>query len=188
MNRPFKEIKDILKSSVKKTEVVILGVCFFLTPVESDASVEFSGHSFKNVEVSEEPSPVTASCGPVEVQLSDNQDKWQTVLDELAEYPDNWDAEGARAISKATIDNCRRVLKETVMYESLLDDIFPTEFGTVCLQWYKPSTDALVNAEIAPDRMAFYSDEPGRDLYNLRPAAFGKETIDKLVAALQSLS
>lgn len=184
MNKQYKEIKDLLK----KTKVVILGVCFSLTPVASEASIDCTEHSFQNGEAVEEALPVTASYENVEFELSDNQDKWQTILDELAEYPDNWDAEGARAISQATIDNCRRILMASIKYMVLLDDIFPTELGTVCIQWYDKSTDALINAEIAPDRIAFYADVPGKNLYDFKPAPYGKESIDKLVAVLESLS
>lgn len=188
MNKPYKEIKDFINSTVGKSKVVILGVCFLLTPVATNASVGFSEHSFQNVGGGEEALPVTASYETVEFELSDNQDKWNVILDELAEYPDNWDAEGARAISQATIDNCRQILKDTARYEALLDDIFPTELGTLCIQWYNSSSDGLVNTEVAPDRMAFYADVPGIDLYSFRPAPFGKDSIEKLVAALETLS
>ncbi len=187
MNKKYKEIKDLIKSTVEKTKIEILGVCFLLTPVASEASLDSSDRSFQNVEVAEEAAPVTASNGTVEFQLSDNQDKWDVILEELAEYHDNWDGEGARAINSATIDNCRHILKHTARYETLLEDIFPTEFGTVCIQWYS-SSDGLVNAEVAPDRIAFYAYEPGKDLVDFRPVAFGKEPIDHLVAALESLS
>ncbi len=188
MNKPFKEIKDLISSTVKKSKIEILGVCFLLTPMASEASLDFSEHSFQNVEVVEEATSVTASNGTVEFQLSDNQDKWNVILDELAEYPDNWDGEGARAINSATIDTCRQILEDTARYESLLDDIYPTEFGTICLQWHSSPSDGLVNAEVASDRMAFYAHEPGKELYSLNPVAFGKEPIDQLVAAIESLS
>lgn len=187
MNKPYKEIKDFIESTVKKSKVVILGVCFLLTPIATDASIDYSKHSFQNVEVTGEPMPFTASYETVEFELSSNQDKWQTILDELAEYSDNWDAEGARAISQTTIDNCRLILKDTIRYEALLDDIFPTELGTVCIQWYSNSSDGLVNTEVSPDRMAFYANVPGKGLDGLRPTAFGKESIDKLVEALGDL-
>ena len=46
----------------------------------------------------------------------------------------------------------------------------------------------MVNTEIAPDRMAFYADLPGKGFYSLPPVALGKEPIDKLVTALEDLS
>lgn len=186
MKKPYKDILDFV---VKKSTVVILGVQFVLSDVSADVSAaSIPDCSFESVDSIEEVMPVKTSIGCLDFELTDNQNKWEIILDELSEYSDNWDGEGARAINPATIDNCRVIVKDTARYESLLDDIFPTAFGTVCLQWYKPSTDALVNAEIAPDKMAFYADEPGRDLYNLPPMAFGKEAIHKLISALESLS
>lgn len=120
-------------------------------------------------------------------EFSESDNMWQLLLDDLSEYSDNWDAEGARAISPDTIVNCRKLLKATSKYNTLLDDIFTTTFGTVCIQWYKPSTDALVNAEIAIDRMAFYADEPGRDLYDFRPASYCTTAIDQLTTVLDSM-
>lgn len=188
MNKPYKEIKDLLKPTVEKATVLILGVCFSLTSVSSEAAVDCSERSFQNVEDVEEAASVTASYETVEFELSDNQDKWQTALDELAEYPDNWDGEGSRAIKPATITNCRSLLNDTYKYRTILDDIFPTELGTVCIQWYDKQTDALINAEIAPDRIAFYADVPGKDFNDFKPAPYGKESIDKLLAVLGSLS
>lgn len=192
MNKQFKEVKDLIKSIAKPATVVILGVYFMLTPVMSEAA-DCPEHSFQNDEVTGEAvTTVTASFDSVDFELADNQedtqDKWNSMLDDLAEYTDDWDGEGARAIQPATIANCRKLLNETSKYEALLDDIFPTDLGTVCIQWYKPSTDALVNAEIAPDRMAFYADEPGKDLYDFPPKTYGKESVYTLVSVLGGLS
>lgn len=130
---------------------------------------------------------VTESYESVEFELAYNQDKWQTILDNLAEYPDNWDDEGASSISPATIENCRHLLAATSKYKASLDDIFPTELGTVCIQWYNDATNSLVNTEIASDRMAFYADIPGGDLYDFKPAPYGKDSVDKLAQILETL-
>ena len=187
MKKPYKDIRDFIESTVKKSKVVILGVCFMLSPVALEASSDYQEHSFENVEVVGEALPVTESYEAVEFELSDNQDSWQIILDNLAEYPDNWDGEGAKAVNPATIENCRHLLHATSKYKALLDDVFPTELGTVCLQWFDDDTESLVNAEISPDRMAFYADVPGRDVYDFKPAPFGKYSIDELSSFLETL-
>lgn len=185
MNKPYKEIYDFM---IEKSRVMILGVYFMLAPVATQASNEnIIWQQSITDDYTNGTGSSTASYNSIEFQLVNATDKWQSVLDELSQYPDNWDAEGAKAISAVTIANCKIILNDTSKYESLLDDIFPTELGSLCMQWYNADTKALVNAEVASDRMAFYADAPEMELLELRPSAFREDSIDKLVAALEIL-
>lgn len=198
----YSVVNKFVKTMLRINDHVVLNITFF-EERKSDViafSIEYDGDIMcvGSAPVSEvvdkfhklmNPSalPVTESYESVEFELADNQDKWQTILDNLAEYPDNWDDEGARAISPATIENCRHLLTATSKYKASLDDIFPTELGTVCIQWYNDATNSLVNTEIASDRMAFYADIPGGDLYDFKPAPYGKDSVDKLAQILETL-
>lgn len=187
MNKPFKKISDFV---IKKSSVTILGVCFLLSPVDADASSTINDEwmSAEDVSYREDTITTTSTSDKIEFELKSVQDKWMVILDEISQYPDNWDAEGAKAIEKDTIDNCIKTLNATSTYHSYLNDIFPTELGTLCIQWYNSSTEALVNAEISPDRIAFYADRPNQDLIESKPEMFHKDSIDKLSNALALLS
>lgn len=187
MNKPFKKISDFV---IKKSSVTILGVCFLLSPVDTDASSTINDDwtTAEDVSYREDTVTTTSSSDKIEFELKSVQDKWIDILDEISQYPDNWDAEGANAIEKDTIDNCIKILNATSRYHAFLNDIFPTELGSLCIQWYNSSTEALINAEISPDRVAFYADMPDMNMIELKPEKFHKDSIDKLAKALAILS
>lgn len=185
MIKPFKDIKDFIAD---KSRVMILGVCFTLSTVKIDASNDDFSWKVSDVNIQEETKITTSSCDRVNFELILNEDKWHTILEELSNYHDDWDSEGAKAIQQATIENCKELLEVTSSYSYYLDDIFPTELGTICIQWYNVDSKALVNAEISPYRMAFYADVPGKEMVGLQPEMLCDVSIEKLREALAILS
>ena len=112
-------------------------------------------------------------------------DKWDEMLEELSQYPDNWDGDDAREVKKETITNCRDILQKTLVYKGFLNDIYPTEFGTICIQWHRVSDDRLVNVEVAPNRIAFYGDIPGKVHISQPTILFSDDSVRKLISVLK---
>lgn len=185
MIKKFKDINDFI---VGRSRVMILGVCFTLSPVLIEAASDDFSWKVSDVDIQEETKITTSSFDTINFELSLNEDKWHTILDELSCYHDDWDGEGAKAIQQDSIENCKKLLDVASDYSDYLDDIFPTELGSICIQWYNEDSRALVNVEISRDRMAFYADAPGKELTGLQPEMLCEGSIEKLIEALAILS
>lgn len=82
--------------------------------------------------------------------------KWQSNLESLSAFDNDWDGEGTVAVSPTAISNCRDILNRSTRHISELESIIPTPFGSVCLEWRVKSD--IVNAEISANGIAFYRD------------------------------
>lgn len=109
------------------------------------------------------------------------------MIDSFANYTDNWDGEDAKGIAPATISNCKEISRVMTFANEYFDDIFPTELGTLCMQWYNSKNEAMVNAEVSASRIAFYLDVPDVNFEEVRPVAFSKESLDKLSLFLKQI-
>lgn len=103
--------------------------------------------------------------------------RWMATVDELASMPDNWDGEGAKAVPGEIADNARMVIEATRDNIDCLDDIYPTELGTLCMQWKSTGGSDRVNAEIGRTRMAFYTHIAGLEFVAKKPTALDEALI-----------
>lgn len=81
-------------------------------------------------------------------------EKWNAELDELTILEEDWDGEGSAAVQPQAVRNCRDILHLTSFALSELQEIYPTPFGSICMEW--SHGDGYVNAEIASSGMAFF--------------------------------
>lgn len=81
-------------------------------------------------------------------------EKWNAELDELAMLEEDWDGEGSAAVQPQAVINCRDILRQTSSALRNLEEIYPTPFGSICVEW--SYGDHYVNAEIASSGMAFF--------------------------------
>lgn len=141
------------------------------------AVADMSGESAVNTEILESSVAIAVKLDPqIEEELA-----------EFYDYDENWDGEGASKVQEATIDNCREVLKMVAFANEYFDDMFATELGTICLQWYKKETDTLINAEISPNKLSFYYDRSRDEIIGFKPEVFGPESKDNLAKYIAKL-
>lgn len=79
---------------------------------------------------------------------------WNSELDELALLEDDWDGENSAAVQPEAISLCRSILDDTYFSVGLLKEIYPTPFGSICMEWSVGK--GYVNAEIASTGIAFF--------------------------------
>lgn len=105
-------------------------------------------------------------------------------IDEFAQYPDNWDGEGAEKIQLKAIEYAKVILTETKSFISKLDDIYATPVGSLCIQWKNRST--FVNAELSDNGIAFYNDNQNdRNITDyIKSIDINSEIINKLIKCL----
>lgn len=108
----------------------------------------------------------------------------EETFSEMATFDDDWDGEGARAISPAALENARNIMDKTHAFKSKLQEIYPTPFGSVCLEWN--FNGVFINAEVGANVLAFYKDSGNdTDIHHERNA-ISNETIEELIACLDS--
>lgn len=110
--------------------------------------------------------------------------QWTNELDELKGYDYDWDGEGALAIRSETIATVKDILQGTIAHIRCLTEIFPTNLGSVCLEWKYDG--ATITAEVARRRIAYYIDKfsDGSDVSEYYKAeGITQELIDSLNAS-----
>lgn len=87
-------------------------------------------------------------------------------LDDLSYLENDWDGEGAKPISPETIETVKEILNQTPSIHNLVEDIYPTPIGSLCMEW--KSNKTTINAEIMGNSITFYLDRnsDGTDVSN----------------------
>lgn len=86
-------------------------------------------------------------------------DVWEEAIDDVCSWPENWDEEGASAVKPGVGEAAKEILVRTKDYLDVLDNIFPTAFGSICLEWGRGLN--WVNAEITADSFHLYHGNGG---------------------------
>jgi len=81
-------------------------------------------------------------------------EEWDREISELAELGDDWDAEGAAAVQPEAVQLCRDIISETQSALSSLTEIYPTPFGSLCMEW--KIGPGYVNAEVSAAGISFF--------------------------------
>lgn len=84
---------------------------------------------------------------------------WEEAIDEVCSWPENWDEEGASAVMPEVGESAKKVLHHTKDFLDLLDNIYPTVFGSICLEWGRDMN--WINAEITENSYHFYHGNGG---------------------------
>lgn len=79
---------------------------------------------------------------------------WNCELNELALLGDDWDGENSAAVQPDAVKICRDILENTSSSIGSLHEIYPTPFGSICMEWSVGK--GYVNAEIASTGIAFF--------------------------------
>lgn len=82
------------------------------------------------------------------------KERWNCELDELAILDDDWDGENSAAIQPDAVTRCRHILDETGFAIENLSELYPTPFGSICMEW--SVGNGYVNAEVASTGIAFF--------------------------------
>lgn len=90
----------------------------------------------------------------LEIATQNQLTMWEEAIDDVCSWPENWDEEGASAVLPGVGDSTKTVLSFTKDYLDLLDNIFPTAFGSICMEW--GSGMNWINAEITANSFHFY--------------------------------
>lgn len=193
----FEELKIAYTQIKKRTEHIVIGGITFLAATIFMPSVGEDVVQF-NFDLSASVEKVIEKAGASNVHTArqlfssdllafENPTvaKWNNELDELAEYEDDWDGDGAMAVQADTIVTAREVLKATNAVIGFLSDIFPTPLGTVCLEWKHDCK--IVNVEVTRERIAYYVDKfgDGREVSDyVRASGVTSEFIESIKASI----
>lgn len=109
--------------------------------------------------------------------------QWNCELNELAQLVDNWDGENSAAVQPDAVKICRDILENTSSSIGSLQEIYPTPFGSICMEWSVKK--GYVNAEIASTGIAFFHNfGNSSEKYIRKFAPVSKEIIEDLKANL----
>lgn len=72
----------------------------------------------------------------------------------LTQLSEGWDGEDAEKINIEVGDNCRKLISSSRSKVALIDDVYPTPSGNICIDWIKNGNKT--SAEIGMSKMAFY--------------------------------
>lgn len=169
---------------MKKTKIKIEEIRIIYRVTKRKISLAIGGFIIAALSVASSVEPIQASVAPIssfdtditynleqqthisqqifnQIENKDDADfplmkQWEEEIDDIVALPDDWDEEGSSAILPGTADNCKSVLKDTAVFVKYLDTIYPTPFGTICIEWKLP--DGFLNVELSGKSMAFYHD------------------------------
>ena len=91
---------------------------------------------------------------PEAIRIQDAADKWLNELDEIATLEEDWDGEGASAVQSGAVENCRLIINNTLKAIKKLEEIYPTPFGSLCMEW--TLTNGYLNAEVSMNGIGFF--------------------------------
>lgn len=91
---------------------------------------------------------------PEKIHIQDATTKWLKELDEIAKIEENWDGEGASAVQSGAVKNCRLIIDFTIKAINKLEEIYPTPFGSLCMEW--TLTNGYLNAEVSMNGIGFF--------------------------------
>ncbi|MDE6095273.1 MAG: hypothetical protein K2G52_03705 [Muribaculaceae bacterium] len=183
----FDDIKEGYTQVKHKVKVMIAGLCvgaFLIMPnLPLPKEYKFQEYSDSRIEQLERQNPVELNVSVLTLDAEPN--KWYDMIDEIANLPENWDEDGAKAVDATTIDDCRQIIRAA---DGLLDnlcDISPTELGSVCMQWYNKDNNNLLNVEVACHTMAYYLDRPAQEFISVKSQHISSDSIDTLIHSIK---
>lgn len=158
----FKRMYDVLKRQVT------LYICGFVVGANLVAAAPILSVDIPN-DFSPQKTEVTSSdlihvkeevnSEILEKEISRQVSSWHEAIDEVCVWPDNWDEEGAVAVKPGVGDTAKMIVSETAGYVGLLDNVYPTAFGSICLEWGR--RNFWVNAEVSSNSINFYHGDGG---------------------------
>lgn len=186
----FDDAKYKVKKTTRQCRIVVGGVAMLAISVSSvpmNASFRYDDYPSIAKELVAKATNIDSQGWKIVLTNSKYQELEQLLL-QSREYCDDWDGEGAKAVQPEAINNVSTILNR-LMSDGLRlpDDILPTEFGTLCIEWSDGPSGQLLNAEISEDRMAFYFDRPGEKLISYRPDSFNRQNQDNLLRFVAQL-
>lgn len=87
-------------------------------------------------------------------QLQHSYQRYMTTLYEISTLPDNWDSEDACRVEEQVTLNCRNLAETRRIHTELIDSVYPTPSGNICIDWQQE--DRKLSVEIAARKYAFY--------------------------------
>lgn len=122
------------------------------------------------------------------VSISNNEQTslWNKELDNLTTYSGNWDGEEAEAVQPEAIECSRKLLKAAIDYAPLINAVFPTSFGSVCMEWGAGKN--WVSVELASSGVAFYHDRGDENpIYSADYPSLSDACEDDIISHLKQL-
>lgn len=116
-------------------------------------------------------------------------DKFEMIsleMESLSQMEEGWDGEDASAITKESVYNCRYLLSFRRSLPQFLDIVYPTPYGTICIDWSKNGNK--VSAEVSDKEFGFYfisSDRKGQ--LDSEIMGFNEENLENLFTNLEKL-
>jgi hypothetical protein len=99
-------------------------------------------------------------------------------ISNIQQLQNNWDGNGAIVPHESTLMNSRnfvRVLPSAVIEELDKDNVVPTPYGTVVLDWERNGD--LVSVEIGESKLGFFSESRGKESLKISEANFNANAL-----------
>lgn len=76
-------------------------------------------------------------------------------------------------------------LSESVLFKLSLDNIYPSKYGTLILDWEDENSNDEFSLEIGNNCFGYFSELNGKDTFNIDEAEYNKENINLLQKRIQ---
>lgn len=189
---PQEPLKHIVASITTAAAPCVWGILGTVLPTAS-AVLSFNRSPIEQITDDNKFDDLLFQEEMLHVSLSDSEEaetlfnKWVTEIEELGTLERDWDGENAPPVYKDAISNCRGLLSQAMSSIFNLMEVYPTTFGTICLEW-RNNANYRLNLEMGKTLMGFYLDSPKEEeIYAMESSPINKKNTDILLQNLYRL-
>ncbi len=122
-------------------------------------------------------------------KISEIENEIYKEVSEIALLKDNWNGEGTQKINFQVIDNTLNVLGSiapSVLYYLCPNNIYPSKYGTIIIDFEFGNKDNYVSLEIAKNSIGYFVEKDGIDYKQIEKLETNEESFDASVASINN--
>lgn len=106
-------------------------------------------------------------------------------IDSISLLKDDWNGMGTKAINPDIINNSVRIINSippSILYYLDKDNIYPTKFGTIILDWEFGNKNNILSLEIARHSVGYFMEVNGEDFKQVETLSLAEDSFDNTVS------